>query len=103
LNETLKLVRPIYVKVKLANSRDWAKWSSNIRGYMAFLQMPDILNVSYEVSIKGISEYMIYNIQNTLLGTFILEIVKQDYYYLLQEKISAWEKYETLQKHLDLG
>jgi hypothetical protein len=25
LNETSKLVRPIYVKVKLANSRDWAK------------------------------------------------------------------------------
>ena len=25
LNETSKLVRPTYVKVKLANSRDWAK------------------------------------------------------------------------------
>ena len=88
LNETSKLVRPIYVKVKLANSRDWAKWSNNIRGYMAFLQMPDILNASYEVPIKGISECMIYNIQNTLLGTFILETVEQDYHYLLQEKTS---------------
>jgi hypothetical protein len=25
LNETSKLVRPTYVKVKLANNRDWAK------------------------------------------------------------------------------
>jgi hypothetical protein len=25
LNETSKLVRPIYIKVKLTNSRDWAK------------------------------------------------------------------------------
>jgi hypothetical protein len=58
--------------------------------------MPDILNASYEVPIKSISEYMIYNIQNILFGTFILEIVKQDYHYLLQEKTSAWEKYETL-------
>jgi hypothetical protein len=65
--------------------------------------MPDILNVSYEVPIKGISECMIYNIQNTLFGIFILETVKQDYYYLLQEKTSVWEKYEILQKHLDLG
>jgi len=46
---------------------------------------------------------MIYNIQNTLLSTFILETVEQDYHYLLQEKTSAWEQYETLQKHLDLG
>jgi hypothetical protein len=38
--------------------------------------MSDILNASYEVSTKGTSEYMIYNIQNTLLGTFILETVK---------------------------
>jgi hypothetical protein len=69
---------------------------------MASLQMPDILNASYEVPTKGISECIIYNIQNTLLGTFILETVEQDYYYLLQEKTSAWEKYETLQKYLDL-
>ena len=103
LNETSKLVRPTYVKVKLANSRDWAKWSSNIRGYMASLRMPDILSASYEVPTKDTSEYIIYNIQNTLLGTFILETVEQDYHYLLQEKTSAWEKYETLQKHLDLG
>jgi hypothetical protein len=96
LNETSKLVRPTYVKVKLANSRDWAKWSSNIRGYMTSLQMPDILNASYEVPTKGTSECMIYNIQNTLLGTFILETVEQDYHYLLQEKTSAWDKYETL-------
>jgi hypothetical protein len=69
---------------------------------MAFLQMPNILNASYEVPIKGTSECIIYNIQNTLFGTFILEIVKQDYHYLLQEKTFAWKKYETLQKHLDL-
>jgi hypothetical protein len=89
LNETSKLVRPIYVKVKLANSRDWAKWSNNIRGYIAFLRMPDILSASYEVPTKGTSECIIYNIQNTLLGTFILETVKQNYHYLLQEKTSA--------------
>jgi hypothetical protein len=58
--------------------------------------MFDILNASYEVPTKNISECIIYNIQNTLLGTFILETVKQDYYYLLQKKTSAWEKYETL-------
>jgi hypothetical protein len=58
--------------------------------------MPDILNASYEVPTKGTSEYIIYNIQNTLFGTFILETVKQDYYYLLQEKTSAWDKYEIL-------
>jgi hypothetical protein len=45
--------------------------------------MPNILNTSYEVPIKGTSECMIYNIQNILFGTFILETVKQDYYYLL--------------------
>ena len=65
--------------------------------------MPDILSASYEVPTKGTSECMIYNIQNTLLSTFILETVEQDYHYLLQEKTSAWDKYETLQKHLDLG
>ena len=64
--------------------------------------MPDILNASYEIPIKSISECIIYNIQNTLLGTFILKTVKQDYHYLLQEKTFAWEKYETLQKYLDL-
>jgi hypothetical protein len=64
--------------------------------------MPDILNASYEISIKDTSECIIYNIQNTLLGTFILETVEQDYYYLLQKKTSAWKKYETLQKYLDL-
>jgi hypothetical protein len=69
---------------------------------MAFLQMPDILSASYEIPTKGTSECMIYNIQNTLLGTFILETVEQDYHYLLQEKTSVWEKYETLQKYLDL-
>jgi hypothetical protein len=69
---------------------------------MASLQMLNILNASYEVPIKGTSECMIYNIQNILFGTFILETVEQDYHYLLQEKTSVWEKYETLQKHLDL-
>jgi len=53
---------------------------------MAFLQMPDILNASYEIPTKSISEYILYNIQNTLLGTFILETVEQHYHYLLQEK-----------------
>jgi hypothetical protein len=69
---------------------------------MASLRMPDILSASYEIPTKDISECIIYNIQNTLLGTFILKTVKQDYHYLLQEKTSAWEKYEILQKHLDL-
>jgi hypothetical protein len=56
---------------------------------MTFLRMPDILNASYEVPTKDISEYAIYNIQNILLSSLILETVKQGYYYLLQEKVSA--------------
>jgi hypothetical protein len=103
LNEKSKLVRRTYVKVRLANSRDWVKWNSNIRGYMASLQIPDILSATYEIPTNGTSECAIYDIQNTLLSTFILETVEQDYHYLLQEKTSAWEQYETLQKHLDLG
>ena len=103
LNEKSKLVRPTYVKVKLANSRDWVKWNSNIRGYMASLRIPDILSATYEIPTNGTSEYTVYDIQNTLLSSFIFETVEQDYHYLLQEKISAWDQYKTLQEYFDLG
>jgi hypothetical protein len=87
LSEKSKLVRPLYVKVRLANSRDWAKWKINIREYMTSLRMPDILSASYEIPTKDIPEYAIYDIQNTLFNSLILEIVEQGYYYLLQEKV----------------
>jgi hypothetical protein len=89
LNETSKLVRPTYVKVKLANSHDWTKWRINIRGYMASLRMPDILCATYDTPTEGTSGYSIYDIQNTLLSSLILETVKQGHHYLLQEKVSA--------------
>jgi len=50
---------------------------------MIFLRMPDILSASYEAPTKDISEYAIYDIQNTLLSSLILETVKQSYHYLL--------------------
>jgi hypothetical protein len=53
--------------------------------------MPDILSVSYETPTKNILEYAIYDIQNTLLSSLILKTVEQDYHYLLQEKVSAWD------------
>jgi hypothetical protein len=49
--------------------------------------MPDILSASYEAPTKDIPKYAIYDIQNTLFSSLILEIVKQSYHYLLQEKI----------------
>jgi hypothetical protein len=56
---------------------------------MASLRMPDILCATYDIPIEGISGYSIYDIQNTLLSSFIFKTVEQDYHYLLQEKISA--------------
>ena len=32
-----------------------------------------------------------------------MEIVEQGYYYLLQEKVSAWDQYETLREYFNLG
>jgi hypothetical protein len=58
--------------------------------------MPDILCATYDIPTEGISGYSIYDIQNTLLSSFIFETVEQDYHYLLQEKISAWDQYKTL-------
>ena len=83
LSEKSKLVRPTYVKVKFANSHDWTKWRSNIRGYMASLRMPDILCATYDIPTEGTFGYSIYDIQNTLLSSFIFETVEQDYHYLL--------------------
>jgi cytochrome c oxidase assembly protein Cox11 len=60
LSEKSKLVRPTYVKVRFANSRDWAKWKINTRGYMTSLQIPNILSASYEAPTKEIFEYAIY-------------------------------------------
>src|SRR5882757_9916111 len=70
---------------------------------MICLQMPDILSASYEAPTKETSGYAIYDIQNTLLISLILETVEQDYYHLLQGKISAWDQYETLREYFDLG
>jgi hypothetical protein len=62
LSEKSKLVRFLYVKIRLINSRDWAKWKVNIREYMIFLRMSDILSALYEVPTKDIPEYAIYDI-----------------------------------------
>jgi hypothetical protein len=70
---------------------------------MASLRMPDILCATYDTLTEGTSGYSIYDIQNTLLSSFIFETVEQDYDYLLQEKISAWDQYKTLQEYFDLG
>jgi hypothetical protein len=70
---------------------------------MIFLRMLDILSALYEVPTKDIPKYAIYDIQNTLLNSLILETVKQGYHYLLQEKVSAWDQYETLREYFDLG
>jgi hypothetical protein len=102
LREKSKLVRPTYVKVRFANSRDWAKWKINTRGYMTSLQIPNILSASYEAPTKEIFEYAIYDIQNTLFNSLILETVEQGHHYLLQEKLSARDQYEILREYFDL-
>jgi hypothetical protein len=56
---------------------------------MTFLRMSDILSASYETPTKDTPKYAIYDIQNTLLNSLILEIVKQGHYYLLQKKVLA--------------
>jgi hypothetical protein len=63
---------------------------------MASLRMSDVLCATYDTSTEGTSGYSIYDIQNTLFSLFIFETVEQDYYYLLQEQISAWDQYKTL-------
>jgi hypothetical protein len=65
--------------------------------------MSDILSASYEAPTKDTPKYAIYDIQNTLLSSLILETVEQDHHYLLQEKVSAWDQYETLREYFDLG
>jgi hypothetical protein len=65
--------------------------------------MPDILSASYEAPTKDTPEYAIYDIQNTLLSSLMLETVEQGHHYLLQEKVSAWDQYETLREYFDLG
>ena len=70
---------------------------------MTALRMPDILNALYEIPIEGIFEYDIYDYQDTLLSSLILETVEQDYHHLLQKETTAWEQYKILQKYLDLG
>ena len=70
---------------------------------MTFLRMPDILSASYETPTKDTPKYAIYDIQNTLLNSLILETVEQGYHYLLQEKMSTWDQYETLREYFDLG
>jgi hypothetical protein len=58
---------------------------------MTSLRMPDILGVLYEAPTKDTLEYAIYDIQNTLFSSLILETVEQGHHYLLQEKVSAWD------------
>src|SRR5271156_3067692 len=70
---------------------------------MTCLQIPNILSASYEAPTKETSEYAIYDIQNTLLISLILETVEQDHHHLLQGMISAWDQYETLREYFDLG
>jgi hypothetical protein len=65
--------------------------------------MPDLLSASYEAPTKDTPKYAIYDIQNILFSSLILETVKQGYHYLLQEKVSAWDQYETLREYFDLG
>ena len=79
----------MYVKVRLAKSRDWAKWKVNIFKYVAYLRMPDILSASYEAPAEGTSEFAMYDVQNTLLTSLILETVEQDHHHLLEDKISV--------------
>ena len=69
---------------------------------MIFLRMPDILSALYVVPTKDTSEYAIYDIQNTLFNSLILETVEQGHYYLLQEKLSARDQYEILREYFDL-
>ena len=69
---------------------------------MTSLQIPDILDSSYDVPTEDTFEYAIYDIQNTLLSSLILETVKQDYHYLLQKQISTAEQYDILQRYFDL-
>jgi hypothetical protein len=70
---------------------------------MTFLRMSDILSALYEAPTKDTLKYAIYDIQNTLLSSLILKTVKQGHYYLLQEKVSTWDQYETLREYFDLG
>src|SRR5271156_6183535 len=70
---------------------------------MTFLRMLDILSALYEAPTKDTPKYAIYDIQNTLFSFLILEIVEQGHHYLLQEKVSAWDQYETLREYFDLG
>jgi hypothetical protein len=63
---------------------------------MASLRMPDILCATYDIPTEGTSGYSIYDIQNILFSSFIFKTVKQDYYYLLQKKISTWDQYKIL-------
>jgi hypothetical protein len=64
--------------------------------------MPDILSASYEAPTKNTPEYAIYDIQNTLFSSLILETVEQGHHYLLQKKVSAWDQYETLREYFNL-
>ena len=89
LNEISKLVRSTYVKTRLASNRDWAKWSNAIRKYMQALRMPDILSDSYEPPIEDTPESNLFNARDTLLCSFILSTVDQDYHHLLQDQCTA--------------
>ena len=53
--------------------------------------MSDILSASYEAPTKDTLKYAIYDIQNTLFSSLILETIKQGYHYLLQKEVSAWD------------
>ena len=102
MNESSKLVRPIYVKIKLIDSRDWTNWSNTVHKYMAALEIQDILKEVYEMPEQNTPEHALYKAQEILLRSFILETAEQ-YQHLYDEQTDAREQYKILKEHLDLG
>ena len=72
MNESSKLVRSTYVKVKLTGSRDWTNWSSIVLKYMTALEIQDILEDIYEIPEQNTPEHALYKAQKILLRSFIL-------------------------------
>ena len=56
LQENAKLMRSMYEKTKLANNRDWPRWSENLRDYITALRIDNILSENYEIPYSKNSE-----------------------------------------------
>ena len=69
---------------------------------MAVLGIQDILDDSYKVPKQSTPEHAMYEAQEILLRSFILETAEQ-YQHLYDEETDAREQYQILQQHLDLG